>query len=161
MDDAETTLFNQAVAQFAIMMQGHPVLRPAEVVFLHNPRLLAQYEDCRRRFGNTDEIWVFHGTRRPDVVDLIIEHGFRVGGVDAGVPVANGTAHGNGVYSATGPGTPLHSYGGGKNVFLARALVGRHGARHSDDCDTWSPTSDWKIFRRGYQLLPFFLLRFP
>lgn len=34
--------------------------------------------------------------------------GFKVDGVDPGIPVANGTAFGHGVYAAIGPRTPLH-----------------------------------------------------
>ena len=34
-------------------------------------------------------------------------NGLKVGGVDPGVPVSNGRAYGNGVYTAVGPATPL------------------------------------------------------
>ena len=62
-----------------------------------------------------DPIWIFHGSD-PKNVAAIMEEGFRVGGKDyppashwkgGKFPVANGTAHGQGVYSATGPNTPM------------------------------------------------------
>ena len=75
----------------------------------------------------TNEIWVFHGTASQQNIDSIISGGFRVGGVD-GHPIANAAVHGNGVYTATGPATPMGSYAGHTSkVILCRALPGKTG----------------------------------
>ncbi|KAG5177742.1 AAA domain-containing protein [Tribonema minus] len=55
---------------------------------------------------SADETWVFHGTRRENV-ERICAAGFKIGGRDSGVRVANGSSYGQGVYTATGPGTPM------------------------------------------------------
>ncbi|KAG5185220.1 hypothetical protein JKP88DRAFT_142589, partial [Tribonema minus] len=52
------------------------------------------------------ETWVFHGTHARNKLP-IMAGGFKVGGVDAGIPVVNGAAYGHGVYMATTPLTPM------------------------------------------------------
>jgi hypothetical protein len=76
----------------------------------------------------TNEIWVFHGTASQQNIDSIISGGFRVGGVD-GHAIANAAVHGNGVYTATGPATPMGgTYAGHTSqVILCRALPGQTG----------------------------------
>ena len=76
----------------------------------------------------TNEIWVFHGTASQQNIDSIISGGFRVGGVD-GHAIANAAVHGNGVYTATGPATPMgRTYAGHTSqVILCRALPGKTG----------------------------------
>ena len=76
---------------------------------LESPVLQA-YEQKRSQFSIKEgqslegEIWVFHGTS-PQSVDAIVSEGFKVGGVQTAV--VNGTVYGAGVYTATGPSTPI------------------------------------------------------
>jgi hypothetical protein len=51
------------------------------------------------------EEWVFHGTSK-DVVLNIVQEGFKIGGKD-GIPVRHGASYGEGVYTAGGPATPM------------------------------------------------------
>ena len=80
------------------------------------------------------------------------------------MPVANGTLHGRGVYTAVGPRTSMQ-YGGGAAgcVVLARALPGEcldgRGEGHAS-VDSWRPCGDWLVFRSGAQLLPVYAVHF-
>ena len=94
-------------------------------------------------------------------INAIISGGFKVGGSD-GIPIANGAAHGNGVYTATGPTTPMQSYAGTTSqVILARALPGQQGARApGGGADMWRPRRDWAVFADAASLLPVYVVKF-
>jgi hypothetical protein len=103
--------------------------------------------NATKKATGAKEVYVFHGTRDVNVKSIITE-GFKVGG--AGVPIANGAAYGNGVYTATGPSTPMGYTHGANKIFLARGLV-----LNSD-----ISVNDWIIFKSGKQLLPCYVVHF-
>ena len=156
----ESFEWNMAVGQFKRLTGGASKSIAAVDVY-SCPAVEQQYHQTRAAFtraGTPDEeVWVFHGSM-PSKVCSIMTGGFRVGGVDAGVAVANGALHGHGVYTAKGPGTPMSYAGGGKEVILARALQGHLGEEGNSDC--WEPKGDWAVFRDGRQLLPVYVVRF-
>ena len=135
----------------------------AQVDVYVNPLLAGQFQQelagLSGRGRPCEEDWVFHGTGSTENVAKIMLEGFKVGGSD-GVPVVNGTAYGNGVYTAKGPDTPM-TYGKATGqIILARALRGRRGDCVSDDADSWEPSKDWVVFRRGQQLLPVYVVHY-
>ena len=164
---AETEKFKDAVGQYKHLGGQAEVIN---VEYIENLQVAAKYEKQKAMFatqGKTGEIWVFHGTGQA-AVDSIKTAGFKVGGQD-GVPIANGKAFGNGIYTATGPATPeqyssassasMHQryFMGGfvqssKQVILAKGLVGTNGR------DTIKPKGDWVIFTGADQLLPVYVL---
>ena len=84
-----------------------------------------------------------------------------MGGRSADVPVANGSAYGHGVYTATGPNTPMgyaNAGNAGNRVILAKALEGVKGRQEVDDC--WAPKDDWLVFKTGEQLIPKYVVHF-
>ena len=136
--------------------------RPVTQVDIYESKQVkSAYEQLKGQFaarGFNEEIWVFHGTSSAATVKTICTGGFKVAGQPGGPPIANGAAHGHGVYSATGPQTPM-GYGQGSNsVILCLALPGKKGAREVDD--SWYPNGDWVIFKRGAQLLPKYVVHF-
>ena len=86
----------------------------------------------------------------------------KVGGVDKGVGVANGNVYGNGVYSATGPSTPMGYSKTSNTIILAKALIGNQikATQPTTDCDSWIPQADWMIFKKGDQLLPTYVVHY-
>ena len=107
-----------------------------------------------------NEIWVFHGTKTQQAIESIMTGGFKVGGQN-GHPVACGTAYGQGVYSATGPDTPMGYGSATKAVILAKALPGAcRGAHQNGGGDSWKPKGDWCIFAKRDQVLPCFVIHF-
>ena len=156
----ESLEWNMAVGQFT-RLSGGAATTVIGVDVYACPAVTTAYEAQKAAFATsgtpTGEIWIFHGTA-PANVQAIMTGGFKVGGRDLGVPVANGTAHGAGVYSAKGPGTPMGYTKGGKEIILARAMQGKIGARERSDC--WEPHRDWAIFRDGKQLLPTYVVHF-
>ena len=84
-----------------------------------------------------------------------------MGGTD-GIPITNGAAYGNGVYTATGPATPMLSYAGvTSQVILARALPGQQGDTvHAAGVDMWRPRREWAVFADPASLLPVYVVRF-
>ena len=156
----ESLEWNMAVGQFT-RLSGGAATTVIGVDVYACPAVTTAYEAQKAAFATsgtpTGEIWIFHGTS-PANVQAIMTGGFKVGGRDLGVPVANGTAHGAGVYSAKGPGTPMGYTKGGKEIILARAMQGKIGARERSDC--WEPCRDWAIFRDGKQLLPTYVVHF-
>jgi hypothetical protein len=99
-------------------------------------------------------IWIFHGSA-PENIPKIMEEGFRVGGKQypksqhwqgGKFPVKNGAVHGEGVYSATGPNTPMaysHSQNSSGQIILVRFCpVVRLGAppsfAHAFLISTWN-----------------------
>ena len=53
------------------------------------------------------EEWVFHGTYKDSILN-IIEEGFKIGGKDNGVIARHGSSMGQGVYTAEGPMVPMN-----------------------------------------------------
>eukprot|EP00658_Telonema_sp_P-2_P041060 TRINITY_DN29367_c0_g1_i1.p1 TRINITY_DN29367_c0_g1~~TRINITY_DN29367_c0_g1_i1.p1 ORF type:complete len:597 (+),score=99.06 TRINITY_DN29367_c0_g1_i1:199-1989(+) len=150
--------FNHASHQFRKLCGQDKT--PIQIDIYDNRILSAAFHAKRAEFTESgrpaDEIWVFHGTKQQNI-EPIMQTGFKVGGVDVGVPVVNGAMHGNGVYTALGPNTPM-GYGNCNRVILARAVPGRDGAQgHSD---SWRPSGDWIIFARGQQLLPQYVVHY-
>ncbi|KAJ1630049.1 hypothetical protein T492DRAFT_907172 [Pavlovales sp. CCMP2436] len=160
----ESLELNIALGHTARMCGAGQLTLPVRVDVCEVPvAVRARFEAARTHLGSGEE-GVFHGTADA-TIGQIFQQGFKVGG-DAGVPVANGSVHGNGVYSDTVLATALgYAKGKIKKVILARALPGRRGTseRHSQ-CDSWSggagAGSSWRIFRLGDQLLPMYVLHF-
>ena len=122
------------------------------------PSVQSRYESMHAKMSLSRELWVFHGTAARNITH-IMTGGFKVGG--AGIAIANGNMYGSGVYTATGPHTPMSfSGGGGGGVLLVKALEGVRGASERAECDCWSPKDDWLVFRDGHQLLPTYVVYF-
>ena len=127
--------FNRAFTQYGILLQGSQK-QVTQIEYYHNPQLQANFDRKQAEFkkaGKDDTAtWIFHGSAAKNI-PLIMEGGFKVGGkVYNGqkFPVKNGAAHGQGVYSATGPNTPMGysgSQSSGGQIILAMALKGNHG----------------------------------
>jgi hypothetical protein len=149
--------YNQAAAHFTRLLQmGYSKIRRVEIVeYKENSDVKRRYFDTKAEYlrsGHGDEIWVFHGTSKQGI-DGIVEHGFKVGGVDEGIPVANGAAYGNGVYTAISPNTPIGYAQDSKCVVLARGLKGQ--------ISNHKVVNDYAvIFNSGSQLLPCYLVHF-
>lgn len=153
-DTREQDEFNFAFGQMLRLQADNQNIRVKRVVVYENPLVATLYESKKQamlRQGACKELWVFHGTAEQNI-DKIMTAGFKVGGDT--VPVQNGAAHGRGVYTATGPMTPMQysNSGGGNAVVLSKALEGTRGRQEQDDC--WVPRGDWLIFKSGEQLLP-------
>lgn len=70
--------------------------------------------------------------------------------------------HGKGVYTATGPTTPLifaENCNKKKQVILAIGLNGATGTVEEEG-DSWEASKDYKIFKRGEQILPCYVVHF-
>ena len=174
----EVDHFNRASGHYTRLMGGggdggaapRGARRVLGVDVYDSAATLRRFNLTRERFlaaGHGKEIWVFHGSNSVEKVVAICSEGFRVGGADDGVPIANGDVHGRGVYAADGPRTPsLYAASGGEGrVILARALLGRHrdgAVRQAPDesLDSWRPRDDWIVFKDGGQLLPVYVLHF-
>ena len=151
----ELAEYNMAFAQFSRLVEGfRPKIDKIDVY--ENPVLEANFKAEEAKMAregiSTEATWVFHGTSSNSNIDSIMLDGFKVGG--EGVPVANGTAYGRGVYSATSPNTPMGYAMGVRQVILALALKGRDGGI------SWEPQRDWIVFRSGNQLLPRYVVHF-
>jgi hypothetical protein len=103
----ENSEFNQIAAQFSKLCQidVKNVREVHKIEYSADSAVLMAYHQKRQEFRSehkpTQEILVFHGTGTEANFDAIASTGFKVGGQD-GIPVANGTAHGPGVYTAIG-----------------------------------------------------------
>ena len=149
--------FNFASGQLERLRGGARGSSVRQVDVYESPALDAAYAAAAAALPGSREIWIFHGTPS---VDPIMASGFKVGGKDEGVGVANGSVHGHGVYTATGPDTPMHyaRAGGASAVILAKALEGTRGAQGVGDC--WAPRGDWLVFKSGKQLLPKYVVHY-
>jgi len=139
--------FNFAYAQMKRLLTGREI-QINKIDVYESPSVERNYEAKRLAMHQSSERWVFHGS---GYVEKIATGGFKVGG-QAGVPVIHGARYGHGVYTATGPNTPMGSYARGNCVILAKALEGVRGAQEASDC--WAPKLDWLVFKTGEQLLP-------
>jgi hypothetical protein len=95
---------------------------------------------------------------------MIIADGFKVGGAGE-VKVKNGTSHGSGVYTGTGPAAAVQYGRGSGRVILAKALVGNPCEVYPSTVygwgrDSWSPEKDWMVFKEGHQLQPLYVIHF-
>jgi len=151
--------FNFACGQLERLRGGRRGAPVRKVDVYESPALDAAYAAAAAALPGSREVWVFHGTDAASVV-RIMASGFKVGGKDAGVGVANGSVHGHGVYTATGPDTPMGyaQMGGASAVILAKALEGTRGAQGVGDC--WAPRGDWLVFKSGKQLLPKYVVHY-
>jgi hypothetical protein len=160
----ESFHYNQAVGHLkALGGKANPTL----VEYWENEPLANRFHAAQMRLAQhagaeTTKVWVFHGTK-DEVVPQIMQHGFKVGG-EGDVKVANGSAYGQGVYSATGPGTPMGYVKGRKMIIIAKGLKGRFQdtERGGANADSWrGPRGrEWCIFRSGDQLLPVYVVHY-
>ena len=154
--------FATAQTQYNTLCQGN-AKKVTQVDYYYNPAVQQQYDACVQKFKQAGKdaspIWIFHGTSAA-VVPKIMESGFLVGG--AGTAVTNGSAYGIGVYSATGPGTPMGYAQGANMVILAMALKGKHATASSAVAgnDSWTPQADWMIFAKSEQLHPIYVVHY-
>ena len=162
-DTLDREHFHKALAAWAGMKGSQLDPRAImQVDFYENSHLRARFRAKEIEFNNAGKmdppVWVFHGPNRSDrsVIDKIMQEGFKVGGRD--VSTANGSAHGRGIYTATGPQTPL-SYNQNR-IILAKALKGTKADSDRPGADSWQPKQDWLIFKDGAQLLPRYVLHF-
>eukprot|EP00730_Choanoeca_flexa_P006338 TRINITY_DN12138_c0_g1_i1.p1 TRINITY_DN12138_c0_g1~~TRINITY_DN12138_c0_g1_i1.p1 ORF type:complete len:613 (+),score=106.27 TRINITY_DN12138_c0_g1_i1:18-1856(+) len=150
-DPVEQYHYGQARMQFHAMFGNTRAIQRASL--LRNDMLRRRYMCKKQEFGGrANEIWVFHGAPAK-VHDSLMMRGVLVGGVD--IIAKNGTACGQGVYSALSPGTPMGHYGCG-TAFLLQGLQGRIGAQQQSDC--WHPSADWRIFAAKEQVWPVYLI---
>jgi hypothetical protein len=161
----EALEWNMAAMQF-VKLTGNNVASVTEVEVYESSSLKAKHQiekTALLKKGFKEERWVFHGTSNENNVPLIMTGGFKVGGTTVGdVPRANGAVYGRGVYTALGPNTPMSYAGVTGRIILARGLLGNNhsGVEVEDVHDSWSPKTDWIIFRRGSQLLPRYVVHF-
>ena len=164
LDQSETrelAEFNFAFAQLQKLFVGSNAAHVKQVDVYESPIVERNYEMKKTSLKHSRELWVFHGTPNIDAIAAIMSGGFKVGGRDHGVPIAHGDAYGKGVYTATGPKTPIvyAQNGNARNcVILAKALEGVKGRQNVDDC--WAPKDDWLVFKTGEQLVPKYVVHF-
>eukprot|EP01043_Picozoa_sp_COSAG02_P052745 COSAG02_NODE_5730_length_4084_cov_2.138269_2_plen_898_part_00 len=167
-DSLDAHHFGLAFTQYGALLQGS-AQKVTRVEFYENPGLSAKFEATRRKFElagkDTKPVWVFHGSKKENI-PKIMEGGFRVGGKTYNgtiFPVANGTAYGQGVYTATGPKTPMGYSRGDSSIILAKALKGNFKPSKVDGLDSWSngsAGSDWLIFADDEQVLPVYVVHY-
>jgi hypothetical protein len=152
-DTREQDEFNFALGQVARLHSAGTQLRVQQVDVYNAPLLCAVFASKKEAMPDAGgrELWVFHGTTKSNISSIMLG-GFKVGGQDDGCAVVNGTAFGHGIYTATGPATPMQYAKGDSCVILAKALEGQRGAQEA--ADSWSPKDDWLIFKSGEQLWP-------
>lgn len=166
--------FSVAFTQYGALLQGS-AQKVTKVEYYDNPALTQKFEATRQRFKQSGKdanpIWVFHGSAKENL-PKIMEGGFKVGGKDypssqywkgGKFPVANGTAYGQGVYSATGPNTPMGYSRQSTAIILAMALKGEFATSKGDGLDSWSngsAGSDWMIFADDEQVLPVYVVHY-
>ena len=155
----ETTEFNIASAQFCrLLCAPLNIVKTVQVIeYERNSPVIKKFEEMKATLVNIEQIWVFHGTNEVSLNRIIVE-GFKVGGVD-NISIINGKNYGNGVYTATGPKTPMTYSKGNNKIILAKALPGQRSHNESrGDSDSWVPRDDWMVFRSGSQLLPCYVV---
>jgi len=157
----EAMEYNMWAAQLA-KLSHVPINQIAQVdrvLYSAESPVIQAYYSKKRELGASGkgydiEQYVFHGTGTETALRSIVTNGFIIGGTVAGVPILNGAAHGQGVYTAIGPTTPMgYGVGTGK-VVLARTMPGVlniHSVR---------PNGDWIVFRDPALLLPLAIITF-
>ena len=162
----ETNEFNKCAAQFCKLLPGvslDQVREVQKIEYESTSQIYIRYQQKQTEFvakGLPTQRYVFHGTGRENNFRAIAETGFVVGGTSAEVPVANGAAHGAGVYTAIGPTTPIGYSRGIAKVMLALGLEGVINERVQGNIDTVKVGNDWLIFRSADQLLPVAIIVF-
>jgi cold shock CspA family protein len=164
LDQSETrelAEFNFAFAQLQKLFVGRDTAYVKRVDVYESPVVERNYEMKKSSLKQSRELWVFHGTPKVEAITAIMSGGFKVGGRDHGVPIAHGDVYGTGIYTATGPETPIGyaQNGNARNcVILAKALEGVKGRQSVGDC--WAPKDDWLVFKTGEQLIPKYVVHF-
>ena len=152
--------FNIACGHFLRFLGDKRTANVTQVDVYDSLVVQQQYEQKKEEFKREKkpmgEEWVFHGTPKAENVQSICQRGFKIGGDD--VTIAHGRLYGRGVYSATGPDTPMLYGSDAKSVILCKALPGKTGTREGDD--SWKPHKDWMIFKTAEQLLPVYVVHF-
>jgi len=158
-DSRELREFNMAAAQYMRLLRTGKEVSQVDVY--ENPAVQAKFQAKEEEFRTagkpTQPVWVFHGTPNSDNIPKICSGGFLVGGQD-GHPIQNGAAHGQGVYTAKGPGTPMGYAQGTSAVILCLSLPGITGAQGTDD--SWAPNGDWMIFKTSGQVWPRYVVHY-
>ena len=145
------------------------VNKPLEV------RYAAKKEKMIQECGGEDkvgEVYIWHGSSGTNY-PAIMNEGLKVGGVDYGVGVAQGTRFGYGIYSSTTPDTPITYAKGGKSIIACLAMKGIEsktiindpklldmGTSHSFKPVATDTEKNWWVFFTKEQVLPRFLVEF-
>eukprot|EP00658_Telonema_sp_P-2_P059095 TRINITY_DN4779_c0_g1_i1.p1 TRINITY_DN4779_c0_g1~~TRINITY_DN4779_c0_g1_i1.p1 ORF type:complete len:856 (+),score=115.95 TRINITY_DN4779_c0_g1_i1:214-2781(+) len=160
-DSKELREFYFATGQYMRLLgsSAEPVTR---VDVYESASVRAKFNAKREQFvkeGKSKEaIWVFHGTDKPENVPKICMDGFKIGGQD-GHAITHGDVHGQGVYTAKGPQTPVGYASSTNQVILCLALPGAQGERGLGD--SWLPRGDdWVVFKSSEQLLPTYVVHY-
>jgi Poly(ADP-ribose) polymerase catalytic domain/IBR domain, a half RING-finger domain len=141
-----------------------------------NRELEKKYSDKKNKMavdcGGKDkigEIYIWHGSKYENY-DRIMKGGFKIGGVDPEVPIANGMVHGLGIYSALTPNTPAQYAKDSRWVLCCLALKGNHSQVKIEDKNLLdnpnthsyipkgAPRNDWMVFFTKEQTLPRYLI---
>lgn len=162
----EASEFDKCAGRFSKLCNIHAntVTLVQRIVYRGDAPQLVRYEETKRALGqHCGELWVFHGTGSEQNFTAIMAGGMAAGGAP-GVPVLNGAAHGQGVYTAIGAATPMEysAKGGLAKVLLLKGVPGQIGVNHL------RPVADWIVFNRGAnpallgadQLLPWCVITF-
>ena len=157
----ELRALNEAIALF--VASGQPVDRVVQVDVYESAHVERAYEikrqDLQKSWGRQrEEVWGFHGSPDADVVEEIMHYGFKVGGVDEGVPVRHGSVHGKGVYVSISAQDPMAYAAGTNRVILSQGLRGSSGG--VDDCYKPPSRPQWRVFKAGQQLHPRYVLHY-
>jgi len=169
-DCIEQTEFNFAAMQLLRLTGKDKTIKYIEVY--HSPGCDAKWNIKRQELAtqlnvkpkDLKTVWVFHGTN-VDAMKSICETGFRVA---RGGQITNGAVHGFGIYTATGPDTPMgysHNQGASATI-LSKALIGTQGASPRSNQESpshihsWVPRGDWRVFKDGEQLLPTYIIHY-
>jgi hypothetical protein len=153
---------------------GRQGLRVKAVRLIVNKPLENRYSAKKKKMAGecggedkVNEVYIWHGSRQANY-DTIMRDGLKVGGVDAGVPVAQGAAYGYGIYSATTPDTPMGYASDSQWLLACLAMKGNVSATRGaigqlDNGKTHSHAPGpafWHIFFTKEQVLPRFLIQY-
>eukprot|EP01012_Entosiphon_sulcatum_P013290 TRINITY_DN18556_c0_g2_i1.p1 TRINITY_DN18556_c0_g2~~TRINITY_DN18556_c0_g2_i1.p1 ORF type:complete len:501 (+),score=90.91 TRINITY_DN18556_c0_g2_i1:120-1622(+) len=134
----------------ALNQAGQVVTRLQNVV---QPEIRKAFSEAWRTLNAGVPVMVFHGTREENVPG-IIRDGLVIPGTVPGVGVANGSAHGVGIYSSLNATDPVSYCKGGNYLFVCAGLVGPHFAT------TTKEVGQWVVFFQPVQVLVCFLVEF-
>ena len=160
--DPDEVLFRMIESQYLRQSQDS-WSRVKEVIVVNSPTVAVRFEKMKKRLRarKEDTELVFHGTPQENV-DKILEGGFMIGGV--GVPVAVGTAAGQGVYVGLQPDISKGYNRGSKTLIAALVVRGPSNGHmgHSTEPDPGhndcSPTH--LVIHHQDQLWPRFAVTF-
>ena len=176
----EAQLFNSIKRELA----GIDIVRKIEIYKCATT--LQSYETKRRQLldecKDVSEVWVFHGTVDSNIQKIMLQ-GFKVGGLEPGITVRNGSSFGFGVYTSRLPGLPITYTRGIRKLILAKGMLltvellfisvlnlyefsmegmlGNFGTVNDPSSDSWTgavPFNDVIVFRDGRQLLPVYVI---